>query len=76
MQAATLLLIAALGTLVVRTREPLSQVIVLSLFGTVFALLFVLYQAPAPALSQIVIGAVVLPMIVVVAIARVRRRTQ
>jgi energy-converting hydrogenase B subunit D len=73
-QALLLLLVAALGTVVVVTREPLSQGIVLSLFGTMFAVLFVIYQAPDVALSQIVVGSIVLPLIIVVTVARTRRR--
>ena len=76
LQALSLIMVAALGLIVVKTREPLSQAIVLSLFGIVFAVLFVSYQAPAAALSQIVVGSVALPFIIVVAVARVRRRSR
>jgi energy-converting hydrogenase B subunit D len=76
LQALSLILVAVLGFIVVKTREPLSQAIVLCLFGTVFAVLFVVYQAPAVALSQIVVGTIVLPFIIVVTVARVRRRSR
>jgi energy-converting hydrogenase B subunit D len=74
LQFIVLMLVAVLGTIVVLTKEPLSQGMVLSLFGTVFALLFAAYQAPSVALSQIVVGAIVLPLIIVVTVARTRRR--
>jgi energy-converting hydrogenase B subunit D len=76
LQALSLLLVAVLGLVVVKTREPLSQAIVLSVLGTVLAVLFVTYQAPAVGLSQIVVGTVALPFIIVVAVARVRRRSR
>jgi energy-converting hydrogenase B subunit D len=76
LQALALIMVAVLGLLVVKTREPLSQAIVLCLFGTVFAVLFVVYQAPTAALSQIAVGSVALPFIIVVAVARVRRRSR
>jgi energy-converting hydrogenase B subunit D len=75
-QVAVLLMIAVVGTVVVKTREPVAQAIVLSFYGLLMAILFVVMQAPAPALSQIVVGAIVLPLMIVLAVARVRRRTR
>jgi uncharacterized MnhB-related membrane protein len=67
-----LLLTAAAGTAVVLTREPLHQAIVLSVFGLVLATLFVVLQAPDVGLSQLVVGAAVLPLMVLLALAKVR----
>jgi uncharacterized MnhB-related membrane protein len=67
-----LLLTAAAGTAVVLTREPLHQAIVLSVFGLVLAILFVVLQAPDVGLSQLVVGAAVLPLMVLLALAKVR----
>jgi energy-converting hydrogenase B subunit D len=75
-QIAVLLMIAVVGTVIVKTREPIAQAIVLSFYGLLMAILFVVLQAPAAALSQIVVGAVVLPLMIVLAVARVRRRTR
>jgi energy-converting hydrogenase B subunit D len=69
-----LVLTAAGGTAVVVTREPVRQAIVLSVFGLVLAILFVVLQAPDVGLSQLVVGAAVLPLMVLLAIAKVRGR--
>ncbi len=71
--AVALVLTAVGGTAVVLTREPVHQAIVLSVFGLLLAILFVVLQAPDVALSQLVIGAAVLPLMVLLAIAKVRR---
>jgi len=47
-----------------------------SFYGLVLALLFFLHQAPDVALSQIVVGAVALPLMILLALAKVRRTEQ
>jgi energy-converting hydrogenase B subunit D len=76
LQAMALLLIAAAGLGVVITREPSSQVIMFSFYGLLLAIMFVLFQAPAVGFSQVVAGAVVVPFLLLVALARVRRRAK
>ncbi len=71
--AVVLMLTAVGGTAVVLTREPVHQAIVLSVFGLLLAILFTVLQAPDVGLSQLVIGAAVLPLMVLLAIAKVRR---
>lgn len=73
MQAAILVFVLVAGTAVVLTRDPRSQVIGLSFYGLLLALMFFLYQAPDVALSQITIGAVALPLMFMLALARIRR---
>lgn len=73
--AIALVLTAAGGTAVVLTREPVHQAIVLSVFGLILTVLFVVLQAPDVGLSQLVVGAAVLPLMVLLAIAKVRRRS-
>lgn len=73
MQYAILALVAAAGAGVVLTRDPACQIIDLSFFGLVLALMFFLLQAPDVALSQIVVGAVALPLMVMLALAKIRR---
>lgn len=63
--------ITALG--VVLTRDPARQAISISFYGILLALMFFIFQAPDVALSQIVIGAVALPLMVLLALAKVRR---
>lgn len=70
--AGLLLLMAVSGARVVTTRDPTEQVITLSFYGLVTALVFFFYQAPDVALSQITVGAVALPLMVMLAISRMR----
>ncbi len=72
--AAILLLIAVSGFAVVRTRDVTSQIIALGFYGVVTALMFFYFQAPDVALSQITVGAVALPLMVMLAISRMRFR--
>ncbi len=61
---------------VVLTREPLKQCIALGFYGLLFAILFFVFQAPDVALSQITIGAVILPAIILLALVKMRRQNQ
>lgn len=72
--AGLLLLMAVAGARVVTTRDTTEQVITLSFYGLVTALMFFFYQAPDVALSQITVGAVALPLMVMLAISRMRAR--
>jgi energy-converting hydrogenase B subunit D len=72
--AVVLLLVAFAGTAVVRTRDPVNQAIVASFYGLVLGILFMVYQAPDVALSQITVGAVALPLMIVLALAKIRRQ--
>jgi energy-converting hydrogenase B subunit D len=76
LQLLLFLLLAASGMQVVRTREPAAQAVAVSFYGLVLALLFFLHQAPDVALSQIVVGAVALPLMILLALAKVRRARQ
>ncbi len=76
MQTAILLMVAIAATAVVLTRDPASQIVGLSFYGLLLTLMFFLYQAPDVALSQIVIGAVALPLMFMLALAKVRLNEQ
>jgi energy-converting hydrogenase B subunit D len=71
-----LLLIAIAALCVVRTRDVTSQVLALSFYGMLLAVMFFVFQAPDVALSQIAVGAVALPLMVMLAIARMRHRRE
>jgi energy-converting hydrogenase B subunit D len=73
LQAAALVLVAAGAWAVVTTREIASQAVVVSLYGLIMAVLFFVYQAPDVALSQLVVGAVALPLVMLLAMAQVRK---
>jgi energy-converting hydrogenase B subunit D len=72
LEVAVFLLVAAGGTAVVLTRDPLDQAIVASFYGLVLGTMFLVFQAPDVALSQIAVGAVALPLMIVLALAKVR----
>jgi energy-converting hydrogenase B subunit D len=72
LQVVILLLVAAGGASVVATRDPLRQAIMASFFGILLAILFFVLQAPDVALSEVVIGAVALPLMILLSLAKIR----
>nr|WP_185033923.1 DUF4040 domain-containing protein [Actinomadura coerulea] len=62
-----------MATAVVLTRDPVRQAIVLSGYGMVLGLLFLILQAPDVAMSQIGVGTVLVPLLVVLALHATRR---
>ena len=73
-QAVLLVLVAAAGGLVALTRDPLRQAMLTGIFGIALALLFLAFQAPDVALSQIAVGGVAMPVMILLALAEVRAR--
>ncbi len=69
-----LVLVGAGATAVVLCRNPVRQVVVLSVYGLVLALLFLALQAPDVALSMLSVGAVVLPLLILLSLARIRQQ--
>ena len=72
LQSTILLLVAVGGTAVVAVRDPLRQAMVASFFGILLAILFFVLQAPDVALSEIVVGAVALPLMILLSLAKIR----
>lgn len=72
-QITILVFVGVSGTAVVLTREPRCQVIGLTFYGLVLALAFFIFQAPDVALSQLVIGAVALPLMFMLALTKIHR---
>jgi energy-converting hydrogenase B subunit D len=72
LQSTILLLVAAGGTCVVATRDPLRQAMVASLLGILLGILFFVLQAPDVALSEIVVGSVALPLMLLLSLAKIR----
>ena len=70
-QTGVLLLVAVAGAGVVLTRDPLRQSVAVSFYGLVLALMFFVHHAPDVALSQIVVGAVALPLMILLALAKI-----
>jgi energy-converting hydrogenase B subunit D len=73
LQVTVLVLVAAGALLVVRTRDRVRLVLVLSAYGLLLAILFFTFQAPDVALSELTVGAIALPLILLLAIAKVRK---
>lgn len=72
---ATILVLVALGaTAVVLTRAPTRQVIVLSVYGILLAVLFLAFQAPDVTLSELTVGAIALPILLLLTLAKVKGR--
>ena len=76
LQALVLIFVLISGTAVALTRKPVEQAVGLSFYGLVLALMFLVFQAPDVALSQIAVGAVVLPLMILLALAKIRRCKQ
>ena len=76
LQATVLVLVAAGATLVVRTKDRVRLVLVLSAYGMLLAILFFAFQAPDVALSELTVGAIALPIVLLLAIAKVRKPDQ
>lgn len=73
LQWVILLLVAISAPGVVLSRDPKAQVVSLGFYGLMCALMFFIFQAPDVALSQITIGAVMLPLMIMLALTKMRR---
>ncbi|MFF7945836.1 hydrogenase subunit MbhD domain-containing protein [Streptomyces griseorubiginosus] len=69
-----LLLVAASATAAVAARDPVRQALVLSVLGVVLAILFTVLQAPDVALSQLAVGSALTPLLLLLAVHKVKRR--
>ncbi|HKN56292.1 MAG TPA: hydrogenase subunit MbhD domain-containing protein [Amycolatopsis sp.] len=67
-----LALVAFAGLAVVVTGDPARQAITLSLFSLTLTVLFLVLQAPDVALSELVVGAAVVPLLVMLTVRKVR----
>jgi uncharacterized MnhB-related membrane protein len=70
LQIGALVLVAVGAPVVALVRDPLRQALCFSVFGTALAIVFFVFQAPDVALSQIVVSAVGLPVIVILALVK------
>lgn len=74
LQSVALGLVALAAPAVVFSRDPLRMIVVNGIYGLLLVLVFVLYGAPDVSLSMLVVSTVAYPLVVLVAIARVRSR--
>ena len=72
LQTVCLLAVAVAGTATVLTRDPLRQTVSSGMFGLTLAILFLAFGAPDVALSQIVVAGVAVPVMVLLALAKIR----
>ena len=70
---AILLFLAVSGTLVVLTRDPSRQCVGVCFFGLILAVMFTAFQAADVALSELAVGSVALPLMILLTLARIRR---
>ena len=76
LQVVILVFVAAGGLAAVLQRDPLRQVVVNGAYALLLVVLFMVFQAPDVALSMLVVGSIAYPVVLLVAIARVRGRTE
>ena len=72
LQIAALAAVAIGGGAVVATTDPLKQTLVLGVYGMALTMLFFVFQDPDVALSEIVISTVGLPVMILLALRKVR----
>jgi energy-converting hydrogenase B subunit D len=74
LQVVVICLVGLGGLAVVAVRDPLRQALVFGLYGLLLGVLFVVFQAPDVALSDLVVSSVAFPFILLTALARMRGR--
>jgi energy-converting hydrogenase B subunit D len=72
LQAVCLLAVAVTGTATVLTREPLRQAVSSAVLGLSLSVLFLAFGAPDVALPQIVVAGIAVPVMVLLALAKIR----
>ena len=75
-QGFALTVVAVLALAVVLAREPLHQAFVVGVYGFALAALFFAFQAPDVAMSEIVIATVALPIMILLALVKIREHEQ
>ena len=74
LQVAALAAVAISGGAVVLAPDPLRQALVLGIFGLSLTMLFFVFQAPDVALSEVVVSTVGLPVMILMALRKVRQQ--
>lgn len=76
LQVTVLVLVAAGAVAVVRTTDRTKLVLMLSAYGVLLAILFFVFQAPDVTLSELTVGAIALPIVLLLAISKIRKREE
>ena len=74
LQAVAIALVGLGGLAVVTARDPLRQTLVAGLYGLALVILFVIFQAPDVALSELVVSSIAFSFILLAALAKLRGR--
>ena len=72
LQAAAMALVALFALMVVLTHDVVRLTLMASLYALTLVVLFLIFQAPDVALSELVVGAVGFPLVIVIAIVMQR----
>jgi uncharacterized MnhB-related membrane protein len=72
LQAAVIALVAAAALAVVLTRDLVRLSMISGLYALLLVVFFLVLQAPDVALSELVVGAIAFPLVIVVAIVKER----
>jgi len=75
-QAVAIIAVAITGGAVALFEDPLRETFLLGIYGMTLAALFFSLQAPDVALSEIVVSAIGLPLIVLAALRKVREQAR
>jgi energy-converting hydrogenase B subunit D len=70
--ALILTLVGVVGLLVVLTHDPVRQTVLVGVLSLLLAVLFLALQAPDVALSELAIGTVAVPLMILLAIGKIR----
>lgn len=73
LQSVAFALVVLGATAIVLTRDLLRLAVVNGFYGLILVLLFVIYGAPDVALSMLVVSTVAYPLVLLVAITRIRK---
>ncbi len=76
LQITLLVLVGVAATAVVLIRAHVRQVLALSLYGVLLAVLFLAFQAPDVTLSELTVGSVALPIVLLLTLAKIRKREE
>lgn len=68
-------LVTVCATIAVLTREPVRQAVVLAAMGLGLSVLFAVLQAPDVALSQLAVGTALTPLLILLTVRKVSRRS-
>ena len=75
-QAIAIAAVALTGTTVALAPDPLREALLLSIYGLALTVLFFAVQAPDVALSEIVVGTIGLPLIILAALRKIHEQEQ